>query len=418
MSDRLPLTQHIDTLYPIARVLVGDKTAPRLIRETYRRASSTPVEERPDDVEAWLVQLILEVRAGEGTMPVADDANVREAADKPSLADTRGFRHEVARGVAERALPVALAACSEQERALLTLYVSGTRTNDVLAPIAKTIASDIETALDEAYGELRAALRDILSGPERMLIDTALPDARLEEVLTAYVTDTYHPAPARLRSEVAALVRREAARLRGEEPDADSLRKDRERRISVHLRRTGLALLILTVIGAAAYGAATWLTPTPTSDPPPASVSLTEFSAHQVSGVEPLVRSSDPDSIAAVIGNRFNRSVQIPTIDGARVTSIGALTVDSATVPVILYTDTTTTSSITTYVYSYALIDRVERIDKLDDDLARGLDTADSLISRRVDDTQISLWRHRDDIFVAVTPAAVDSLAKRIRPTP
>jgi len=414
MSDRLPLTQHIDALYPIARVLVGDATAPRLMRETFRRAAATPVEDRPADVEAWLVELILEVRAGEET-DLDEDGDRSDNGDPP-LAETRGFRREVARSVAERALPVALAACSEQERALLTLQASGARTDDVLMPIAKTIAEDIETAVDEAYGELRAALRDVLSGPERMLVDTALPDASLEEVLTAYVTDAYHPAPARLRSDVAAVVDRETARRQGDEAEAPAQRTPQEDRLSMHLRRTGVALFILLAIGGAAYGVAVWLTPTSGPSPQPTPTSLVEFSADRIDGVEALLRSSDPDSVAAVIQNRFERTVEIPEIQNARVVSVGALTVDTTTVPALLYADSSDAGTITTFVYSYVLIDRIARVATLDDDLARGLDTADSVLTRQSGEAQLSLWRQRDDIFVAVSPADGPSLSDRIRP--
>ncbi|HHP7237368.1 hypothetical protein [Longibacter sp.] len=414
MSDRLPLTQHIDTLYPIARVLVGDATAPRLMRETFRRAAATPVEKRPADEEAWLVELILEVRAGEETD--LDEDSDRSDNDDPPLAETRGFRREVARSVAERALPVALAACSEQERALLTLKASGARTDDVLMPIAKTIAEDIETAVDEAYGELRAALRDVLSGPERMLIDTALPDASLEEVLTAYVTDAYHPAPARLRSDVAAVVDRENARRQGDEADAPTQRTPQEDRLTMHLRRTGVALLILLVIGGAAYGIAVSLTPSSGPAPQPTPTSLVEFSVDRVDGVKPLLRSSDPDSIAAAIRDRFGRTVKIPQVRNARVVSVGALTVDTTTVPALLYADSSGTGTITTYVYSYVLIDRISRIATLDNDLARGLDTADSILTRQSGEAQLSLWRQRDDIFVAVSPSGGAPLSDRIRP--
>jgi hypothetical protein len=420
MPNHVPLTQHIDTLYPVARVLVGEDDASRLMTETFRRAAQTANEERPDDRDAWLVDIMLEVRAGKiADSPATDAPAVSEdsAASTP-LDETRGFRREVARSVAVRALPVALAACSEQERALLTLHASGPDSPDVLHPIARTIADDLETAIDEAYGELRAALRDVLSGPERMLIDTALPDASMEEVLAAYVNNTYHPAPARLRSDVAATVERERARRRGEDAEPVQTPTPEEDRLSVHLRRTGLALLILTVIGGAAYAAAVWLTPAPSATEPPAPASLVDFSADRVAGVEPLVRTSDADSVVAVLQNRFDRRVEVPLIDRSRILGVGALSVDTMFVPTILYADSTREATLTTYVYSYALIDRIGKIATLDDDLARGLDTADSVLIRRSGDARLALWRHSDDVFVTVSPDPDVSLNGRIRPMP
>jgi len=96
--------------------------------------------------------------------------------------------------------------------------------------------------------------------------------------------------------------------------------------------------------------------------------------------------------------------------------SVGALTVDTTTVPALLYADSSDTGTITTFVYSYVLIDRIARVATLDDDLARGLDTADSVLTRQSGEAQLSLWRQRDDIFVAVFPADGPSLSDRIRP--
>lgn len=437
MPGQLPLTQYLDTLYPVARVLVGDAAAPRLVQEAFRRATDTPDVDRPSDTEAWLIGLLLDIRAGDGpgielssastpSEPNPDNSGATTSngpasseATNRKLSDTRGFRREVARSVAERALPVALAACSEQERALLTLHASGARPDTTLAPIAQTIAGDVGTALDEAYGELRAALRDVLTGPERMLIDTALPDAALESVLKAYVTDQYHPAPSRLRSDIAEIVARSTTDDAAESSQAPAPTGDP---LSVHLQRIGLALLLLTVIGGGVYGAMSLFSaPPPEASPEPES--LLDLSARRIGEVQALAQTRDPDSASAHIRTAFDRRIRIPYIEAAGVSGVGVLDIASVSVPTILYADSTVTQSplpvMKTLVYSYALIDRLRERAMLDKDIARGLETADSVMVRQTGQARFAIWRESDDIYVVLatnTPDDAVALGTRVRP--
>lgn len=497
MPDRLPLTQHIDTLYPVARVLVGDAAAPRLVEEVFRRAVHVPDDQRPSDTEPWLIHLLLDVRAGkaapdspkrdtpdqdggdqdgdeldgselntgetaedialgdgdtdlpeaaggydvdlsssDGSVRIDDKANDETREDdadaslespvtaptaRPDLASSRGFRREVARSVAERALPVALAACSEQERALLTLHASGARPDSTLAPIAQTIAGDVGTALDEAYGELRAALRDVLTGPERMLIDTALPDAALESVLKAYVTNQYHPAPARLRSDVAGIVERSQGK--EDSPDAPHSRMAKDDVLSVTLKRVGLTLLIVTVIAGAVYGGMSLLPSAPDPEATDEPMSLVDLSANRISRVQALAQTPNPDTVAARIRAEFGRRLRVPRIQQAGLSGMGVLDLGPANVPAILYADSTVAQSprpvIKTLVYSYALIDNLEGMADLDPELRRGLETADSVMVRTSGDARLALWRNADDVFVTVatnTNGDASDLGERIEP--
>lgn len=463
MPDRLPLTQHIDTLYPVARVLVGDAAAPRLVQEVFRRAMHVPDDQRPSDTEQWLVHLLLDVRAGKAApeetdydggytymgaqapdvsaidRSPADDtdddsrgdtasaetspvSSVTSPSARPELASSRGFRREVARTVAERALPVALAACSEQERALITLHASGSRPDSTLAPIAKTIAGDVGTALDEAYGELRAALRDVLTGPERMLIDTALPDAALESVLKAYVTNQYHPAPARLRSDVASIVEQSQD---GESESRSRSQMSKDDVLSVTLQRVGLTILIVTVIAGAVYSGM-WLIPSssePETDPTPNTLSLIDLSTDRIGRVQALAQTQDADSVADRIRTEFGRRLRVPRIQQAGVSGVGVLDLGPVAVPVILYADSTVAQSplpvIKTLVYSYALIDNLDGMADLDPELRRGLETADSVMVRTAGDARVALWRNADDVFVTIATnmdGDAETLGERVEP--
>ena len=534
MSTDLPLTQHVDTLYPVARVLVGDAGASLLVKHTFRRAASVPAADRPTDTEAWLVDLLLRIHNGDAALdePPAEDAPAESEADgdtadrpwrdqararrsrptsprpdaefedddsavasrdrdrltgstrTPNPPDTDSgadhdnayrdsahgdsahgdsarsgdprdsdpreddaldasgtasglsFRQEIARTVAKRAIPVALAACSEQERALLALHVTGPRLDTTLTPIARTVADDIGAALDQAYGQLRAALRDVVTGPERMLIDTALPDRALESTLRTHVTENYGPVPARLRSDVAEIIVQKSDSSRDTAPaDAPNSPSptagENDRRVQ-HLRRTGAALLVLAVVGGIAYAAATWLSSPETSKTTPAVPSLMQFSVEQAEAIRRIRDVNDPDTAARTLRREFGRRISVPQIDEARLAGIASLSLDTLSIPVLVFVDSTDASAgaaseagdeagqaipgaIPAYVYSYALIDQIEVLARLDDDLAERLDTADRVLTRETDGRALFIWRRGDDVFVAVAGNG-DALASRIRP--
>lgn len=470
MSTDLPLTQHVDTLYPVARVLVGDAGASLLVKHTFRRAASVPAADQPTDTEAWIVDLLLRIHNGDAALdePPAEDAPAEseadgDTADRPwrdqararrsrptsprpdaelenddsaGAASGLSFRQEIARTVAERAIPVALAACSEQERALLALHVTGPRLDTTLTPIARTVADDIGAALDQAYGQLRAALRDVVTGPERMLIDTALPDRALESTLRTHVAENYGPVPARLRSDVAEIIVQTSDSSRDTAPaDASNSTSptagENDRRVQ-HLRRTGAALLVLAVVGGIAYAAATWLSSPEASKTTPVVPSLMQFSVEQTEAIRRIRDVNDPDTAARTLRREFGRRISIPQIDEARLAGIASLSLDTLSIPVLVFVDSTDASAgaaseadaeggqaipgaIPTYVYSYALIDRIEVLARLDDDLAERLDTADRVLTRETDGRDLFIWRRGDDVFVAVAGNG-DALASRIRP--
>ena len=406
-----PLTQHLDDLYTLAAVLAGADQAEALVTQAYEAAAQTPPRDRPDDSRSWLIRHLL-------------DAHTSTADAGPSAA----VRREAARQTAERVLPVAFAACSARERLALTLDVVLNLGPDARAAALDTDPETAADACDAAWASLRASLRDLLTGPERMLIDTALDDDTIRDTLRAHLSTDSGPAPASLRSDVAAVLR-ETTHTRSPEARSSEAAASSEDTTSPARRRSSpddrgsssssgrswrrivLGAASLLLLGAAAYVFTLAVSPTPAPDP-----SLTTFSAQRVAEVSTPTQTATPAEAVRHLREEWNRRATVPSIAGAALQGVAHLTVaPDLRVPALVYADSTTDGRITIFAYNYALLDRIGDRAALDTDMRDRLATARHPVVRRELDQSLVLWRERDDLFLAVAPhLAPDTLRSRL----
>jgi len=417
------LLDRFDDLYALARVLAGEAGAEDLIRETYRRAAETPDSDRPDpeeteSVRGWLVGLLLDVR--------------RERTDETS---DRGpgdpFGQEAARQAAERTLPVAFAACSAQERAVLTLDVLSDATDIEIAAAFHITEPDAQEQRDEARASLRAALRDSLTGPERMLVDVALSEADLLDALRDVLRHRFHPGPSDLYSTVASQVRQAGSRqpaAEDEDPDgagpspddasekADAAETDGSRDASFRLTGGVVGVFVVLILIFGGYVLSAVVAP---PEPTDAALPLSAFAAQHTAALNPVLSDADSARATAFVGDTYNRQLSVPRIDGADLYAVAELsTGGSVRVPALLYREPPArTGDLVVYAFSYALLDSLDKRITLSPGVRSRLERPRELLARRVDGTSVLLWRDRDDIFVLVAPGiAPDALAPRVRP--
>lgn len=407
------LTEHLDVLYPLARILAGPEEAETLLQRVYERAARVPPEDRPDDQHAWLSGLVIDTLEG----PFLPGSSTGEHSDTSSFSKDP-FRQKVARQTAERALPVAFAACSLHERFLLALDVLGNPSDQGLASALGTSPEDARLMRDEARSALRAALRDVLTGPERMLVDVALPEDAIQDSLHTLLTEHYQPVPLALRSKVNDTLQNARAERNGEGKIRGLPRRvlsSLAARIPTEFasRRAFLALLFLVVISAGLFGLFSLLQPTAESSP-----SLVDLSARQANSIRPQLESSDPTELETYVQQTWNRRVSVPTIEQAQLQGIGRFHVtDEVEVPVFLYSDSADSSRLAAFAYSYALLDRLGPQTALDANLRSQLAKNEEMLERQTEDRGVVLWRHRDDIFIAVSPSHDSArLHDRIQP--
>ncbi len=408
-SESPSLARHLRALYPLARVLAGADDAEVLVRRVYERAASVPPQKRPSNERGWMFRLMFEAREAR-----SESAEGEEPAEGETSFTDDPFRREVAEHTAERMLPVAFAACSRHERSILAIDVLTDASDEVLASALDTTVSDAESVRDRARSTLRASLRDVLSGPERMLVDVALPDDALRSLLRSLLTDRFQPAPASVRSTVIDLLER--ARPHGSAESEDGPARSWGKRARTALSRIaspkGLGgLLLIALLVAGGLGGASYFFSS--ADPAPRSV--IERSVQQAASLQAIHSTDAPADAATYIRDTWNRRVSVPSIEGASLDGVAHVPFgNDAEVPALLYTDEDNGGQIVTYVYNYALLDRLGDQASLARPLRTKLAANESLLSQQHENRSVVLWRQRDDIFVVVAPSA-DEEALRAR---
>jgi DNA-directed RNA polymerase specialized sigma24 family protein len=398
-SSSPPLLRHLDALYPLARVLAGPG-ASRLLTDVYERAAAEPPAERPEDERAWLIQLLTTLH---------DEADGRyDDVDETDASLDVSYRQAVARATAERKLPVAFAACSPHERFLLALDALEEHPSTVLGSALDISASDAQSVLDEARSSLRAALRDVVNGPERMLMDVALPESTLQSLLEALITDRFDAPSASLRASLSSVI--EDAQPEAESPSGAE--DTSATNASSLLRRVGVGVLVLLLLGGAMLGLY-FTNTTPNSASP-----LSSFTTQYTTDLSPSVRPATTEEAKQYIQSNWERRLSLPTLRNAPLQGVSSLVLDSVDVPVLLYEDTTRQRPIAVGAYNYALIDRLGSRVTVPDSVRAHLSGGGPPLMRRSEGRPVVLWRNRDDLFVAVGPQGLSPQALRQQITP
>ena len=401
-SSSSSLAQHVSALYPLARVLVGSDEAGPLVRQVYEHAATVPPADRPSDARAWLFQLMLD--AQDGSLESAG-AEVTPNAETSFTDDP--FRRDVAETMAEEKLPVAFAACSVHERFILAIDALATPSDEVLAVALDTSATNARSIRDRARSSLRASLRDVLNGPERMLVDVALPDDALRTHLRRLLGERFQPVPPPLRSDVAEIL--DAAD--SAPTDASATPDWLPERIGTllpslaALRRLGGAALLALALSTGIVGALYVFT----SSSPPTPSTLIELSVQRAPDLDLAHPAQSTDAAAEYVRRVWNRELAVPSITDASLQGIGEATWADQSVPVLLYTDTRTDRRIAVYAFNYALVDQLDSLAVLTRKVRTQLASAQSPLLRRQSGQGVALWRQRDDIFVLVAPGLTET---------
>lgn len=407
------LADHLRTLYPLARVLAPSDDAPSLIRHVYEEAINVPPVDRPEDRRAWLLRLLLNAQ----DEPLHTGGAEVQAEQETSFTNDP-FRREVADRTAKRMLPAAFAACSLHERFILAVDVLGCPTDEELATALGTSATNARSIRDRARSTLRASLRDVLNGPERMLVDVALPDDALRDHLDELLCERYQPVPDSVQDSVTAILST-ARENQKSSSSTDTSSAGMLRSAYAHLRqrasvRSLFALVLLLVVVAAGIGGASYLL----SSSPESSPTLVEMTAEYASEVSVTHATTDPDAAQAYIQQTWNRRLSVPDIEETRLDGIGRLEISNTVeVPVLVYSTADGSHRLVAYAFNYAVLDQLATDVTMEHDLRTRLAANQSLVEQEHAEHAVVLWRHRDDIFVLVAPSSEGaSLASRIQP--
>jgi len=412
-SDASPPIRHLNTVYSLACVLVGPDGADSLVRQVYQRAAHTPPSERPDDIQGWLIGLLAD------THNDREERSMRKTAlsnDEISLPPDP-LREEVARETVERALPIALSACSLQDRFFVML--------DVLEIPEKSVAQQIEMDTsrgeqpqEEAWNALWTGLGDVLSDSERTLVETTLSQTTVRDILRDVLEDRFPALPSSVQTAVKTEIR-EAQRKRA---SASQAQNDSSAPASgplsvfrnvVASRRLRRAVGLLLLAAAAALGL---LYLESSSSPAPSS--LIERTLAAADTVQPAFASSDFAAVESHLQTSWDRRLSVPPIENASLQGAGPFHLGPSTaVPVLLYTDEQEQERIATFAFNYAALDRLPDRVRFPSSLRTALAEEKQLITQSESNRNAIVWRQRDDIFVSVAPhLSTDTLRERITP--
>lgn len=407
-SDSSPLLEHLETLYPLACILVGPEEAPHLLRRIAEDARETPTADHPADVKEWLHLLLQTARNNQALSATDFRAN---AVDEGETADV--WRRDAAEQIIEAALPIVLARCTPQQRFLLALDGM-----DMVSVSSQkgALGDAVDTTRSEVRETLWTTLEDILSDTEYELVDKTVSEEALQKAIDDLLATRYPTVPRSLRSQLQETLHTpRGSETKTSPPEASA--SVLERLPPRPKPRTLLfALLIGALVLVGGLGLSYYIESSPAASSSP-SRSLVAFSAEQASSITVTQETNSRPEAAAVVDSAWNRRVTVPAIEGAELEGVGQLRTTGGTeIPVVLHADGTT--RLTTFIYNYALLRRIGSEATLSPEIRGALTNAHQLVDADGKTSERALlWRDRDDIFVTVAPALpTDSLRARLRP--
>jgi len=420
----------IGGLYALAQAVTGtERAARRLVERTYERAADlaarrpASLPDTDEEARAWIFALLVETArqaSGEGARFGPQAAPPPDAGgEEADGSGDRHFRRRAQERFLRRALPSAFAALTPAQRLLLTLCdVEGL---DFAAAAGVTNRPERETRQQHARAraDLRDALRQMAPRPERSLVeDDALPGARLAGVLRRMAErDLTSPPPALRPAARHALDRPPQApgapAPQGETaPDRPARSSDAEsetddERSPSRVSRVLAAVLLIALAGGLGYLGTAFLDG-------PGTTGLAALSAESASGMTVRLRTKRAERAEQFVRDELGRRLRVPRIEGAQLRGVGVAEVaPGERVPVFRFRNAASGHPVTAYAYDYALLDRAEGRLQLSGDLRQKLRKEGRVATQDVGSRRVLLWRHRDDIFAAVTDRA-DSLQQRI----
>ena len=418
---RRRLLAPIGRLYALAQSLShSEREARQLVEATYARAAdeldagTAPASD--EAARAWLYSMLIDVaRKAPDHRPRAGEAS--DDAD-----GGRHFRRLAQHRFLRRTLPSAFAALDPEQRLLLTLCDIERFAVPEAADVAGLSPQTTRDQLERARADLRTALRQMAPRPERpFLEEAALPEERLRDALRQMAKHDLSSPPPALRPAARRALHRELHTPpphSDRAPSASESAPDRSpapsddggSRPAWHERlpRLVVALLLIGVAGGIAFLTTSVLNSS-------SEKSLATLSAQRADDVNVRLRTDQPERAEQYVHDEFGRRLTVPHIEGTTLLGVGVAEVlPGERVPVFLFRDSASGRPVTTYAYDYALLDRAGERLHLATDLRNQLAEEGRFATQDVEDRRVHLWRHRDDIFAAVTVRA-DSLQQRIR---
>lgn len=426
-ENRDALLRQLESLFSLAQVVTSDADeAAELVQATYGRAFASTIHfENEDDARIWLFKLMTTIReesvrssqsaefteSASDSLPVGDSARDLEPSSR--TVDLLDFRRRLTDEFINRALPQAFSTLSSEQRMLLMLCDVERLRCEEAGDVLGREPLDACAQLDEARIALRNALEAGANSLERELLETNLPADWRQSALKRMIESELVATPPTLGPSIAILLHN--AGLPGTaRPHSDRPQTSPDQsRASIFtwrdvFRKLGLITGIILTAGLLGYGFTRVMTPEPDRN-------LISVSARTADSIEPTFRTTSPEQAERYILDRLNVRVTVPTIEGATLQGLSIRTVaENADVPVLLFQEIESGRRLPIYIYTYAFLDRHQNNLVLERDILRQIEDEGNFDLHDLGREKVLIWRHRDDIFLAITNGDAEALRGRI----
>ncbi len=419
-ARRAQLVAHLEHVYTLAQVITPDvQQAIARVEETYARAfRQLPLGHDEASDRAWLFRLLLEAHdAWQQHHGIEQPASAEEVEE--ALADTqktelglRDVRHRLAEELIDRLLPAVFATLPNSSRLLLVLCeveeMSCAEAGAVLDLHPEIALAQLVEVRRKVVRSLYASLRP----PERALLEDMDVHAWFKGGLSRTLDHMLTPLPTTLVEQLGASAGTDAS-------EASVVRKDlahpaerkpsKPRRRQHTMRRLALACITIMVASFAGLFGSRII---PEHVPEVDLVMLTISNADEV---EPRYDTSAPEQAERWLASSLGASLTVPEIEDAPLAGVAVQEVaDGVEVPVLLFDDTRHDAEVKVFVYSYAQLDEHASRIQLTRDVLEQIAQQDGYNLFDLGQLQVLIWRHTNEIYMAVTPGGGAELRGRI----
>lgn len=391
-ESRMRMMGHADSLYSMAHVLTLDAAeAAALVEAVYRRAGDEDPPPAGKEKE-WLLRLMRE------------EAGSTEGRVRPRPAATGDFRRKLALRAVQRVMPAAFASLDVADREILMLVHVERFDSEHVAAITGDAPDDVAPRLENAENAFRNGIYRSLFSSEVALLQQ-LPEGWLREAINDMVANDLPAMPPTVRTEL--IPERVETRV---EPRREQPSKRPRPRGAPRLQRMGVALLIIFFTGLFAYGAARIL------ERPPETNALL-LSADAASSMHLDLVSDDARELETFVQEQLNWRLTVPVIEGTALMGVQIREIgEGIRVPAIFYEDEQGEGPITVVAYTYALLDRAGDRLQFEPATLSQIQDPGHYDLHDLGRQQLLVWRHRNNIFVAVTRGQAETLQDRVYP--
>lgn len=404
----MPPQELVEHLYALAQVLVPDaKQAARLVEQTCRVVFARP---GPPD-RLGMIRTMLSLHRASGIAPLGEPGET-----PPSEILSEAALQPLTTRAVGRVLPFVWATLPPGRRLLLWLDAVEHFDTDTIALLTGQPASSVGKVLEEARSALTTGVLEGLSETERAVVQPVSPSVWIPLALQTLREQEWTVLPPTLSSFPRTSVTPTTEGTASEKPSAEAATAP-SAPPRARWRQVVVALCLILITGLLGYYVSVWLPggQLPALVEAPQTSSIVLLTASQPDSLALTVATQDPEEGAAFVRERLAWRLAVPEIEDAPLKGVSIREIsEEVEIPVLQFDDRRAGQVIQVYVFDYRLLDLYSDRLSLEPDIQNQIVAEQHYDLHDLGEKQVLVWRHRDDIYVAVTHGEAETLQGRI----